>query len=198
MTRRQKRGCALMAISLALVLSALCLHLAQEQRDTLAGENSRILLRQLELSRISLDLLPEDESQPQIYQDQEEPVKEYLGYSMLGTLRIDELDMELPILSSWSYELLNAAPCRYSGSLAGGDMILMGHNYRSHFTPLHWIQTGAAVEFEDVNGVVHHYTVDRIDRLHKSEAEALPSEHPLILFTCTAGGQNRLVIRCRQ
>ena len=196
MTRRQKRGCALLAVSLVLVLAALCLHLAQEQRDTLAGENSRILLRQLELSRIPLDVITEGETQPQNVGTEAEPVKEYLGYSMLGTIRIADVGIELPVLSEWSDALLNVAPCRYTGSLAGGDMVIMGHNYRSHFTPLHRVLPGAAVEFEDVNGVVHHYTVDRIDYIHKSEAELLPSEHPLILFTCTAGGQNRIVIRC--
>lgn len=201
MTRRQKRGCVLLAVSLALVIAAMVLHLTEQQRDDLAGENARILLQQLELNRVSIDVtLPVDEEltpqKPQRPENTAEPVKEYLGYSMLGTLRIPSVGIELPILSSWSYDLLNVAPCRYSGTVAGADMILMGHNYRSHFTPLHRIEVGAEVEFRDVNGVRYRYTVAEIQYLHKSQAEQLPSDYPLTLFTCTAGGQNRIIVRC--
>lgn len=115
---------------------------------------------------------------------------------MIGTVRIPTVGIELPVLSTWSYEMLNIAPCRYSGSIDSGDLILMGHNYKSHFTPLHQVTVGSEVTFEDVNGIVYRYTVDAIEYLHKSESEQLPSEHPLILFTCTAGGQNRIIIRC--
>lgn len=198
MTRRQKRGCALLVVSLVLVLSAMALHLAERQRDALAGENAQILLRQLELNRVSTDLTLDGamSQKPQQSQNDAEPVKEYLGYSMIGTLRIPSVGIELPILDDWSDALLNVAPCRYSGSVAGNDMILMGHNYRSHFTPLHGIALGAAVEFRDVNGVSYHYTVAAIEYLHKSQAEELPSAYPLTLFTCTAGGQNRIIVRC--
>lgn len=75
-------------------------------------------------------------------------------------------------------------------------MIIMGHNYKTHFRPLHELQEGAPVEFEDVNGVVYRYTVEEILTLHKSEGELLPSDSPLTLFTCTPGGQNRILIRC--
>lgn len=75
-------------------------------------------------------------------------------------------------------------------------MILMGHNYQSHFTPLHDIAVGAEVEFEDVEGIVYRYTVAKIEYLYKNEGEQLPSEYPLTLFTCTADGQNRIIVRC--
>lgn len=204
MTKRQKRGCALILAGLLMVFCAMFLHLAAEKQDSLAGENARILLRQLELNRMPVDTgtvpavpgetIPSEQVQP----DSGLPEKEYLGYSMIGTLRIPSVGIELPILSSWSYPLLKVAPCRYSGSIAEGNMILMGHNYRSHFTPLHSVAVGATVEFENVDGRVYRYTVEEIQYLHRSEGELLPSEYPLTLFTCTPGGVNRIVIRCRE
>lgn len=204
MTKRQKRGCTLILAGLVMVLCAAGLHLAQECQDALAGENARILLRQLELSRFSIEVPTESTQVPEQTQPEETvpvstvmPEKEYLGYSMIGTLRIPSVGIELPVLSSWSYDLLNIAPCRYSGSIPGEDMILMGHNYKSHFTPLHDIAIGAEVEFEDVNGIVYCYTVGEIQTLHKNDGEQLPSDFPLTLFTCTPGGQNRIIIRCK-
>ena len=104
--------------------------------------------------------------------------------------------IELPVLSDWDYALLDVAPCRYSGSIPNGNMILMGHNYKSHFAPLRRTAAGDSVEFVDVNGRGYRYTVDKVDILHKNDGELLPSEHPLILFTCTTGGQDRIVVRC--
>lgn len=196
MTKRQKRGCGLVILGVILVLLSLLLHLTQEKQDQIAGENARTLLQQLELNRISM-ALPQGNELPEPTVPSVMAEKEYLGYAMIGTLRVPSVGIELPILSSWNYELLNVAPCRYSGSISEENMILMGHNYKSHFTPLHDVTAGAAVEFEDVNGIVYHYTVEEIEMLHKNDGELLPSEYSLTLFTCTRGGQNRVVIRCQ-
>ena len=196
MTKQQKRGVVLILAGLVMVFCALGLHRVQEQQDVLAGENARILLRQLELRRVSIvgqEDIPSEETKPV---NTDMPEKEYLGYTMIGTLRVPSVGIELPILSSWSYDLLNVAPCRYLGSIPEENMILMGHNYKSHFTPLHNVAVGAEVEFEDVNGVVYRYTVAEIEYLHKNDGEQLPSDYPLTLFTCTSGGQSRIVVRC--
>ena len=196
MTKRQKRGCGLVILGMILILLSLFLHVTHEKQDQLAGENARTLLQQLELSRISLEQ-PEENEALELAVPAVMAEKEYLGYSMIGTLRVPSVSIELPVLSQWSYELLNVAPCRYFGSIPEGNMILMGHNYKSHFTPLHDVEEGTAVEFEDVNGIVYRYTVAKIEILHKNDGELLPSEYPLTLFTCTRGGQNRVVIRCQ-
>lgn len=193
MNKRQKRGCVLVALGLCMVLAAMGLHMAQEKQDALAGENAQILLQQLQLSRSAISTGADTDT----VKSTSMPEKDYLGYSMIGTLRVPSVGIELPVLSSWSMELLNVAPCRYSGSIPTEDMILMGHNYRSHFTPLHQVALGAEVEFEDVNGVSYAYTVAEIVILHENQGEQLPSDYPLTLFTCTAGGDNRIVLRCK-
>lgn len=197
MNKKQKRGALLVLMGLSMVFAAMFLHILEQRQDRQAGENAAVLLRQLELSRMSVPAAPEmvhpEEAASEVGAM---PEKEYLGYAMIGTLRIPSLGMELPILRDWSYELLNVAPCRYSGSAPEENMILMGHNYKSHFTPLHNIAVGAEVTFEDVNGFLYRYCVEEITYLHKTEGEALPSDDPLTLFTCTSGGQNRIVVRC--
>lgn len=206
MNKRQKRGIILVALGFLLVFGAVGLHAAQDQEDALAGENAKVLLRHLQLSSVTVTPpaasdRAEDAPSGQI---PEETVplpttmaeKEYMGYSMIGTIRIPSVNIELPVMSSWSYDLLKVAPCRYSGSIGGGDLIIMGHNYKSHFTPMKKVKAGAEVEFEDVNGMVYRYVVEKVEQLHKSEVDRLASEYDLTLFTCTASGQNRFVLRC--
>ena len=198
MNKKQKQGALLVLMGLCMVFASLLLHVTELRQDQQAGESAAVLLQQLELSRMSVPGTPEMVHPEESTSDAGVmPEKEYLGYAMIGTWRVPSVGIELPILSSWSYELLNVAPCRYSGSIPEENMILMGHNYKSHFTPLHNLAEGASVEFEDVNGIVYHYSVAEIEILHKNDGELLPSEYPLTLFTCTRGGQNRVVIRCQ-
>lgn len=195
MNKHWKRGICLVGLGLCLVLASLGIHLAQKQKDTLAGENATVLLQQLERSRSKPKVtLSRKEAEEETVTEM--PEAEYLGYSMIGTVRVPSVGIFLPILSSWSYELLDVAPCRYSGSIPEENMILMGHNYRSHFTPLHQVKVGAEVEFEDVNGEIYRYTVAEIQFVYKNDVEKLASDYPLTLFTCTAGGQNRVLVRC--
>lgn len=184
-------------LGLVMVLTAMGLHLSMEKQDTLAEESAQILLQQMELNKtVSVELPDLTVPDEEVPVSTDMPEKEYLGYSMIGTLRITTLGIELPIMSSWSYELLEIAPCRYSGSVLSEDMILMGHNYKSHFTPLHDVKIGALVEFEDVNGAVYRYKVTKLETLHRSSVDQLESEYPLTLFTCTPGGINRIIVRC--
>ena len=196
MTKRQKRGCLLVAMGLCMVLAAMGLYLTHEQQASMAGESAQILLEYMDLSR-SMPHPPSGYGETSAV-TKDMSVKTYMGFDMIGAIRIPSVEINLPVLADWSYELLDVAPCRYHGSVAGDDLILMGHNYRSHFTPLHEVSVGADVEFEDVNGQVYAYRVAEIQYLHKNEADKLTAGYPLTLFTCTNGGQKRIVLFCEE
>jgi sortase A len=201
MTARQKRGCALIAAGLVLVLCAVGMQLMEQKQDELAGENAKILLRQLQLDRVTVDLKDDplqEQEQVSTADPTDMPVKQYLGYDLIGTIRLPALGIELPVLNTWSDALLNVAPCRYAGSLTKENMILMGHNYKNHFYPMLRAQIGMEVEFEDVYGQIYHYRIAEIVTLRASDGELLASDYPLTLFTCTVGGQNRFVVRCEK
>lgn len=194
MNKKQKQGAILLLTGMVLVLCALGIHLAQLRQDKQAGETAAILLQQLELKNLPVntetDKDVEENTTPVL------PEKKYMGYSLIGSIRIPSVGIQLPVLNDWSEDMLKVAPCRYQGSISGGDMIIMGHNYKSHFTPLHQITVGAEVEFENAAGKVFRYRVAQIEYLHRSEGEALPSQYPLTIFTCTPGGLERIVVRC--
>jgi sortase A len=119
------------------------------------------------------------------------------GQDYIGRLDIPELELSLPVLSQWSDPNLKLAPCRYLGTAEGGDLILAGHNYKSHFGRLHRLQVGSAVTFTDVNGVVYSYQVSQFQQLQPTDIEKMEQgDWALTLFTCTLGGTARLAVRC--
>ena len=119
------------------------------------------------------------------------------GYPYIGYLSMPTLEKELPIMSTWSYPQLKIAPCRYSGSLRGEDLVLMAHNYVSHFGPISRLEIGDSVIFTDVYGNVTEYVVVGKDILDPSAVDAMTAgDFDLTLFTCTYGGSSRVTVYC--
>ena len=119
------------------------------------------------------------------------------GNLYIGYLSIPALNMELPIMSDWSYAQLQIAPCRYHGSIRGEDLVLMAHNYRSHFGYINRLELGDQVIFTDMDGKTTVYTVVGQDILDPSAVEVITAgEYDLTLFTCTYGGASRITVYC--
>ena len=115
----------------------------------------------------------------------------------IGILEIPALDLELPVISSWSYSSLRLAPCRYSGSAYKGDLVIAAHNYQSHFGGLRTLPEGSEVFFTDAVGNRFSYYVAVTEALTPWSADDMTSgEWPLTLFTCTLDSQNRVTVRC--
>lgn len=119
------------------------------------------------------------------------------GNSYIGYLRMPTLGLNLPIQSTWSLAKLQIAPCRYTGSLIGRDLVLMAHNYKSHFGPIRRLKTGDELIFTDVEGTVTRFEVVGRDVLPPTAVEEMTcGEFPLTLFTCTYGGKTRMTVYC--
>ena len=197
MMKRRTRGIFLIVLGLIMVFSATGIYGMYARNESIAGENAELLLEglrtEMALRRETVMYNPAQEEQP----TEELPRLTLSGYDLVGILRVPSLGLELPILDQWSYDLLQLSPCRYSGSAEGGDLILLGHNYKKHFTLLKQLKGGDVVEFEDVTGKVYTYTVTATEVLQKTELERLTNtDCALTLFTCTNGGYSRFVVRC--
>ena len=129
--------------------------------------------------------------------DMEMPVKTVDGVDYIGVIAVPSLSLGLPVASEWSYERLKTSPCRYSGSVYSGDMVLCAHNYSSHFGQIKTLKPGDAVVFTDVDGNVYNYEVAELETLQPAAVDEMKSgEWDLTLFTCTIGGQTRVTVRC--
>lgn len=127
----------------------------------------------------------------------EMPVENINGIDFIGVLRIPALELELPVISQWSYPNLKSAPCRYAGSAYLNNLIICAHNYTSHFGNLKNLQEGDIVTFQDMDGNVFDYEVALLETLMPTDIEEMESSGwDLTLFTCTIGGSYRVTVRC--
>lgn len=119
------------------------------------------------------------------------------GQDYVGVLAIPALGLELPVASTWSYEQLADGPCRYFGSVAGGDLVIAGRSYDSHFGRIGSLGVGDEVSLTCADGTVCVYEVAEIDSVGADDIDAMTSgEFALTLFTDTGGGQSRVAVRC--
>ena len=143
---------------------------------------------------------PAGEQSPQ-KDSQEQPMAtvEAEGREYLGELRFPTLDLTLPVLSQCGEENLKTAPCRYQGSLSGGDLIVAGHNYQSHFGRLDQLSPGDPVTFTGPDGETYAFEVTETQELPGTALEEMEAgEWDLTLFTCTLDGRGRITLRCQR
>ena len=119
------------------------------------------------------------------------------GYDCIGILSIPVLEIELPVLSEWSYAKLKKAPCHYYGSYYEKDFVIAAHNYTSHFGKLSRLKVEDIVIFTGADGISRYYEVILLETLPQNATEEMiTSGFDLSLYTCTLGGNNRVTVRC--
>lgn len=121
------------------------------------------------------------------------------GYAYIGYLTLPKLGLELPVMADWDYTRLRIAPCRYTGSTRSDDLVIMAHNYVSHFGGLSALSEGDSVYFTDMDGITGSYQVTALDVLNPTAVEEMTAGgYDLTLFTCTYGGKSRVTVWCER
>lgn len=196
-----------MFLGAAMIFGALCLFLYNQREAAEAEVVCADLLPQL------VDVIEDRENtstEPATYAQPVGTPVEYLdpaafimtevvinGYPYIGYLSIPKLELELPIMADWTYNRLRIAPCRYTGSVRGEDLVLMAHNYSTHFGGLSKLTEGDSVLFTDMDGIVTVYQVMEQDVVEPYAVEDVTSgDYDLTLFTCTYGGKSRVTVYC--
>ena len=129
----------------------------------------------------------------------EMPTTQVEGYDYIGVLSVPVLELELPVLTDWSYAKLKIAPCLYFGSYYESDFVIAAHNYQSHFGRLSELQPKDLILFTDISGTVHCYEVVLLETLSPiATEEMIASGFDLSLYTCTPGGSKRVTARCQK
>ena len=129
--------------------------------------------------------------------DREMPVVEVDGEKYVGILEIPDINLSLPILKEWSYKGLRIAPCLYEGSVYKDNMVIAGHNYARHFSPIKKLPVGTEVIFVDAENHIFQYEIGWTEVLNGTEVEEMiTGDWDMTLFTCTYGGEARYAVRC--
>lgn len=128
------------------------------------------------------------------------PAVEIEGERFIGILYIPALELELPVMETWSYQGLRTAPCRYCGSAYLDNMVICGHNYPSHLGRLTELRCGAEISFSDMDGNHFRYVICGMEVMTADSADIIreASGGDLTLFTCTPGGKTRYAVFCRR
>ena len=207
----RKAGSVCMILGTALLLAALALFLGNLQEDAAAGKAAVEVIPQLvdqmqaqaaEESAQPEFVIPEWEL-PNYFRPEGEIIVpemaelEVDGNSYIGFLSFPTLELELPVMADWDYDKLRIAPCRYEGNLYADNLVIMAHNYQSHFGRLNQLNVGDSVIFADVNGKLTEFTMVAKDILEATAIDEMTAGvYDLTLFTCTYGGTSRVTVYC--
>lgn len=217
----RRKGCVWITSGLLLIAAALLMTGYNLRQSRQAGDESRKIVEHLDeiisaqpteaaaQEQFTLPApkqpdrqpgqLPSEEALPDYIRNpgMEMPVEMINGNAYIGVLELPTLGLELPVMSEWSYSKLKVAPCRYKGSAYSHNLIILAHNYSTHFGTLKDLGIGDPVTFTDADGNVFRYEVLELETLMPSAIEEMESgDWDLTLFTCTVGGQSRVTVRC--
>ena len=199
MRSKKHLGTAIMVFGLVLVLAAASLtayNLWDENRAERAMNDVLSKIDALEESLVT-DSSPVDEPEYLKNPEMDMPVLVLDGNKYIGVIEIPVLGLRLPVMQEWSYPKLKISPCRYTGSVYMNNMVIAGHNYRSHFSSIKTLRVGDQVLFTDVDGNVFDYRVAETEIVAPTEIDRMIiGDWDLTLFTCTYGGRTRFAVRC--
>ena len=207
---KSKAGIFCIVLGVILLLGALLLCLYNMRQETAAQDAMAAIMPQLveEIQKNTADapteaeeIIPDLQLQIPVELLTEEDKKmtemEIDGHAYIGYLSLPALELDLPVMSSWSYPKLKIAPCRYSGSIRGEDLVIMAHNFYNHFGRISQLEVGDRVSFTDMDAGVTEYVVVGMDVLEPTAVEVVTAgDFDLILFTCTYGGGSRVTVYC--
>lgn len=202
---RRKFGILCMLTGAALVLGAffLFVHNQKETRDAEAHAESLIPIIQEEITQalqtVSAEQMVPENTPVELLQPEDLIMTEKVinGYAYIGYLTIPELNLELPVMSNWDSSRLQISPCRFTGTLRGKDLVIMAHNYTSHFGRLSKLSEGSKIHFMDMDGNLWVYSVVAMDILDAEAVEEMTAgEYDLTLFTCAPNRTQRITVRC--
>lgn len=197
---KNKAGTFCIVGGLLLLAAALFLGSYNIWSDMRAAKNVSIVLEQLD------EVIPVNPPEPEMEEilpdyvlnpEMEMPVVTVDGFDYIGLLEIPALELSLPIMAEWDEFQSKIAPCRYQGSVYQDNMIIAGHNYRSHFARLQQLAQGDEVLFTDGAGNLFRFTVSQLETIQGTDFEGMErGDWDLTLFTCTLGGKYRVTVRC--
>ena len=192
---KNKKELVFIILGAVLILGALLLYLYNGYEDNEAGQQAEVVASEIISVIENKEVIQIKPEEPMEEERTELEVVMIDGYEYIGYLKIDALGLNLPILSNWSNNGLKIAPCRHFGSSITDDLVIAAHNYKSHFGYIYKLKSGDRVTFTEMDGFENIYEFSGMITVKGTDVEAVQnSGHDLALYTCTSGGQSRIVV----
>lgn len=127
-------------------------------------------------------------------------------YYSIGVVNIPSINVNYPILSTYSDALLKIAPCKFHGPNPNevGNLCIAGHNYRNSkfFSKVPKLETGDIIEITDLGGNTVAYAVYDKFIVNPDELECTSQltggRREITLITCTDDNKQRHIIKARE
>jgi len=125
-------------------------------------------------------------------------------YEIIAKLSIEKIKLETPVISTWSYELLDVSANKFSGPEPNepGNFVIIAHNYSYgvHFGSINLLEIGDLINLTDLSGRVITYEIYEILTIEPDEIDKLTTYEyrTLTLVTCDTNAQLRIVVKSKE
>lgn len=179
-------------IGAVLVIASVGILVASQVAEHRYADNAKVLVSELR------SLMPEIKSGvPDDRVNTAMPMLEVDGENFVGILEIPLYETALPIYAAWDTAAVSAYPCRYTGSMYDGSLIIGGKDADGQLSCMRTISDGDAVYITDVTGIRYTYTVTSVLKTKDVSTENLTAENAeLVLFVRNAYALDYTVVRC--
>lgn len=126
--------------------------------------------------------------------------------NIIGIIKIDKLEIEYPIFSETTDELLKIAPCKFFGPDANkiGNLCIVGHNFndRRFFSKLSGLRKGDLIKIYSPANVCVYYTVYDMYEIEKDDmnctSQKTNGKKEITLITCNNINKKRLIVKASE
>lgn len=127
-------------------------------------------------------------------------------YYTIGSIRIPSIEVDYPIFSTFTTELLKISPCKFWGADPNqvGNFCIVGHNYRNRlfFSKVPNLERGDIIEITDLSKTTLQYVVYDKFIIEPDDLACASQEtngrKEITIITCTNDGSQRVVVKARE
>ena len=126
--------------------------------------------------------------------------------NIIGIIKIDKINIEYPIFSKTTDELLKISPCKFFGPEPNkvGNLCIAGHNFNDErfFSKLSSLKIGDVIEIYAPANVCVYYEVYDMYEIEKNDMNCTSQEtngkKEITLITCNNINKKRFIIKARE
>lgn len=120
------------------------------------------------------------------------------GINIVGVLSFPGYGQTLPLAGQWDTGLLSAMPCRFTGSIYDGSLIIGAGDGDTQLSFASWMEVEDEIVLTDMEGGRYTYKVAAIHHAKHATLQKLQEgDYPLTVYVKNSETSEYLLIRCR-
>lgn len=178
----------------------------QSGTEIVEEEITVVILNAVSEEEVSQVHIIQTEQPIDVPEEQKSVASDGTVYFTIGVINIPSINVNYPILSTWSDALLKISPCKFKGPNPNevGNLCIAGHNYRNSkfFSKVPNMQLGDTIEITDLGGNTVVYAIYDKYIVSPEEGECTSQmtngKREITLITCTNDNKQRHIIKARE